>query len=115
LRGRREGRLLWLTVAALDPEEQLDLVDLRYLEDALSREEALRSCAAAPRASSSASPRCARGACPPTPPPPAGSATATRSSPGCCTRRARTASRWSSSRSAPTRPTTSAACGSPAR
>src|SRR5699024_8213433 len=41
LRARREGRPLWLTLASLDPEELLDLVDLRYLEDALSREEAL--------------------------------------------------------------------------
>ncbi|MGP9537193.1 enolase C-terminal domain-like protein [Brachybacterium sp. AOP43-C2-M15] len=41
LRARREGRPLWLTLAELDPEELLDLVDLRYLEDALTREEAL--------------------------------------------------------------------------
>src|SRR5699024_5360391 len=41
LRARREGRPLWLTLASLTPEELLDLVDLRYLEDALSREEAL--------------------------------------------------------------------------
>jgi L-fuconate dehydratase len=41
LRARREGRPLWLTLASLSPEELLDLVDLRYLEDALSREEAL--------------------------------------------------------------------------
>jgi L-fuconate dehydratase len=41
LRARREGRPLWLTLASLAPEELLDLVDLRYLEDALTREEAL--------------------------------------------------------------------------
>ncbi|MDN5900051.1 MAG: fuconate dehydratase [Brachybacterium sp.] len=41
LRARREGRPLWLTLASLSPEELLDLVDLRYLEDALTREEAL--------------------------------------------------------------------------
>ena len=41
LRARREQRPLWLTLASLTPEELLDLVDLRYLEDALSREEAL--------------------------------------------------------------------------
>ena len=41
LRARREGRPLWLTLASLTPEELLDLVDLRYLEDALTREEAL--------------------------------------------------------------------------
>ena len=42
LRARREGRPLWLTLASLEPEELLDLVDLRYLEDALTREEALQ-------------------------------------------------------------------------
>ena len=41
LRARREGRPLWLTLASLTPEELLDLVDLRYLEDVLTREEAL--------------------------------------------------------------------------
>ena len=41
LRARREGRPLWLILASLTPEELLDLVDLRYLEDALTREEAL--------------------------------------------------------------------------
>ncbi|WP_422116151.1 enolase C-terminal domain-like protein [Brachybacterium sp. UNK5269] len=41
LRARREERPLWLTLASLDPEELLDLVDFRYLEDALTREEAL--------------------------------------------------------------------------
>lgn len=40
LRARREGRPLWLTLAMLDPEEILDLVDFRYLTDALTREEA---------------------------------------------------------------------------
>ena len=38
LRARREGRPLWLTLASLTPEELLDLVDLRYLEDVLTRE-----------------------------------------------------------------------------
>ncbi|MDN5601635.1 MAG: fuconate dehydratase, partial [Brachybacterium sp.] len=41
LRARREGRPLWLTLASMSPEELLDLVDLRYLEDALTRQEAL--------------------------------------------------------------------------
>ncbi|MFL0458160.1 enolase C-terminal domain-like protein [Brachybacterium paraconglomeratum] len=41
LRARREGRPLWLALASMTPEELLDLVDLRYLEDALTREEAL--------------------------------------------------------------------------
>lgn len=41
LRARREGRPLWLTLASLEPAELLDLVDFRYLEDAITREEAL--------------------------------------------------------------------------
>ncbi|WP_227488284.1 enolase C-terminal domain-like protein [Brachybacterium subflavum] len=41
LRARREGRPLWLTLAMLSPEEILDLVDFRYLSDALTRAEAL--------------------------------------------------------------------------
>lgn len=41
LRARREGRPLWLTLAELSPEELVDLVDFRYLEDALTRQEAL--------------------------------------------------------------------------
>ncbi|PWH07246.1 fuconate dehydratase [Brachybacterium endophyticum] len=40
LRARREGRPLWLTLASLEVEEILDLVDFRYLSDALTREEA---------------------------------------------------------------------------
>lgn len=41
LRSRREGRPLWLTLAMLEPEEMVDQIDLRYLEDAITREEAL--------------------------------------------------------------------------
>ncbi|WP_114855970.1 enolase C-terminal domain-like protein [Brachybacterium sp. YJGR34] len=40
LRCQREGKPLWRVLAELDPEELLDLVDFRYLEDALTREEA---------------------------------------------------------------------------
>ena len=41
LRARREGRPLWLLLAELSPEQIVDLVDFRYLTDALTRAEAL--------------------------------------------------------------------------
>ncbi|EWS80583.1 enolase C-terminal domain-like protein [Brachybacterium phenoliresistens] len=41
LRCMREGRPLWRVLADLTPEQLVDLVDFRYLEDALTRAEAL--------------------------------------------------------------------------
>ena len=41
LRAKRAGQPLWQHLAALSPEEIVDLIDLRYLSDALTREEAL--------------------------------------------------------------------------
>ncbi|MEU4522415.1 enolase C-terminal domain-like protein [Amycolatopsis sp. NPDC024027] len=41
LRGRREGKPVWRLLAELPPEELVDLVDFRYLRDALTRDEAL--------------------------------------------------------------------------
>ncbi|SDS47956.1 L-fuconate dehydratase [Microterricola viridarii] len=41
LRAKREGKPLWQLLAALSPEEIVDLVDFRYLSDALTPEEAL--------------------------------------------------------------------------
>jgi L-fuconate dehydratase len=41
LRAKRAGRPLWQLLAALSPEEIVDLVDFRYLTDALTRDEAL--------------------------------------------------------------------------
>jgi L-fuconate dehydratase len=41
LRAKRAGEPLWLHLAHLTPEETVDLIDLRYLSDALTREEAL--------------------------------------------------------------------------
>ena len=41
LRARREGKPLWRLLADLSPEELVDLVDFRYLTDALTRDEAL--------------------------------------------------------------------------
>jgi L-fuconate dehydratase len=42
LRAKREGRPLWQVLAAMTPEELVDLVDFRYLTDALTRDEALQ-------------------------------------------------------------------------
>ncbi|PPL15359.1 L-fuconate dehydratase [Microterricola pindariensis] len=41
LRAKREGKPLWQLLGALSPEEIVDLVDFRYLSDALTPEEAL--------------------------------------------------------------------------
>ncbi len=41
LRAKRAGLPLWKLLATLSPEEIVDLVDFRYLSDALTREEAL--------------------------------------------------------------------------
>ncbi|AUS77395.1 fuconate dehydratase [Actinoalloteichus sp. AHMU CJ021] len=41
LRAKREGKPLWRLLADLEPEEVVDLVDFRYLSDALTRAEAL--------------------------------------------------------------------------
>ncbi|GAA4985978.1 enolase C-terminal domain-like protein [Kineococcus glutinatus] len=41
LRAKREGKPLWQVLADMTPEEVADLVDYRYLGDALTREEAV--------------------------------------------------------------------------
>ncbi|CAG6395916.1 fuconate dehydratase [Streptomyces cocklensis] len=41
LYGRREGKPVWRLLAELSPEQLVGLVDFRYLQDALTREEAL--------------------------------------------------------------------------
>ncbi|MFC3505617.1 L-fuconate dehydratase [Micromonospora krabiensis] len=41
LRAKREGLPLWQLLSRLSPEELVDLVDFRYLSDALTREDAL--------------------------------------------------------------------------
>ncbi|WP_410670356.1 enolase C-terminal domain-like protein [Amycolatopsis sp. cmx-4-68] len=41
LRARREGKPVWRLLAELPPAELVDLVDFRYLQEALTREEAL--------------------------------------------------------------------------
>ena len=41
LRARRDGKPVWRLLAEMSPAELVDLVDFRYLEDALSRDEAL--------------------------------------------------------------------------
>jgi L-fuconate dehydratase len=41
LRARREGKPVWRLLAEMSPEELVDLVDFRYLKEALTRDEAL--------------------------------------------------------------------------
>lgn len=41
LKAKRAGQPLWQHLASLTPEELVDLIDLRYLSDALTRDEAL--------------------------------------------------------------------------
>jgi L-fuconate dehydratase len=41
LYGRRTGKPVWQLLSGLSPEQLVDLVDFRYLEDALTRDEAL--------------------------------------------------------------------------
>jgi L-fuconate dehydratase len=41
LRARREGKPLWRLLGELSAEELVDLVDFRYIEDAITRDEAL--------------------------------------------------------------------------
>ena len=41
LKAKRAGQPLWRLLAAMSPEELVDLVDFRYLTDALTRDEAL--------------------------------------------------------------------------
>ena len=41
LRAKREGKPVWLLLAEMTPEEIVDLVDFRYLTDALTPEQAL--------------------------------------------------------------------------
>ncbi len=42
LKAKRAGQPLWALLAAMSPEDLVDLVDFRYLTDALTRDEALR-------------------------------------------------------------------------
>ncbi len=79
IKAKRAGLPLWQLLARMTPEELVDLVDFRYLANALTREDALRHPArrgnrAAPSGSSSCSPPGTRG----TPRVPAGSDTPTR-------------------------------------
>jgi L-fuconate dehydratase len=41
LKAKREGKPLWLLLSELSPEQLVDLVDFRYLTDAMTRDEAL--------------------------------------------------------------------------
>src|SRR5260221_10017884 len=49
LKAKLEGKPLWQVLAGMSPEQLADLVDFRYLSDALSRDEALTILRAAQR------------------------------------------------------------------
>ena len=115
LKAKRAGQPLWQLVSPMTPEELVDLVDFRYLTDALTPEEALDILRRAEPGVRSGPRSCSSAATRRTPPPRAGSATTTRSWSGWAARPSPTASARSSSRSAPTWTTTSDAWASPAR
>ena len=87
LAARLAGKPLWRLLADMTPEQLVDAADLRYLSDALTRDEAIADAAAelAPAPVRSGSPSSKREAgIPATRPAPDGSATATTSCGGCC-------------------------------
>ena len=43
LKAKRAGKPLWLLLSEMTPEEIVDLIDFRYLSDALTPEQALES------------------------------------------------------------------------
>ena len=86
LKAKRAGLPLWDLLASMSPEELVDLVDFRYLSDALTREDALEILRAASPGAPPGARRCSPTASPPTPRRPAGSATTTPSSSGCAAR-----------------------------
>ena len=97
LAAKRAGVPLWKLLSDLTPEQIVDLVDFRYLTDALTRDEALEILRkAAGRAAPSARRCCASAATRRTRRRPAGSGTTTRSWSGCATRRSPTGSPRSS-------------------
>ena len=113
LRARREGKPLWRLLAELSPEELVDLVDFRYLarraHPRARRCEILRARRAGPRAS--AQQRCSRTGYPAyTTTPGLARLRRREARPALAARRSPTASRRSSSRSAPTSRTTAAGC-----
>ena len=88
LAAKRAGKPLWQLLSEMSPEALVDLVDFRYITDALTPDEALgHPHPRARRQRNSAPSSSGRTATPPTRRRPAGSATPTRSSPASATRR----------------------------
>ena len=112
LAARRAGKPLWRLLAEMTPEQLVDAADLRYLSDALTRDEAIAHARRSSRrpAKQRIAELGARPATPATRPAPAGSATPTTSCAGSARRPSTPATATSSSRSAPTSTTTSAGC-----
>ncbi len=92
LAARRAGQPLWRYLASLEPAQVTDLVDFRYLSDALTRQDALDLLEGERPARPSGSRSSNATATRPTRPRRAGSATPTTSSPSCAVRRSPTAS-----------------------
>jgi L-fuconate dehydratase len=113
LRAKRAGLPLWRLLAAMPPEELVELVDFRYLTDALTPAEALALLRPGADAREERIATLLADGYPRTRRRPAGSATTTTSSPGCAARPSPPGSPRSSSRSAPTSTTTCAGCASP--
>jgi hypothetical protein len=84
----------------MSPEEIVDIVDFRYLTDAITRDEALEILRRAEPGKAERIARLEETATPATPRPQAGSATPTTSCGGCAARRSPPATITSSSRSA---------------
>jgi L-fuconate dehydratase len=96
LKARRAGQPLWKLLADLTAEELVDLVDFRYIDDALTREEALALLRAAEPGRAEREARLLSRDIPPIRRRPDGWATTTRSSCASASRPCPTASRRSS-------------------
>ena len=79
LAAKLAGKPLWRLLADMTPEQIVSLVDFRYIEDALTPEEALGILRSARRAAASGSLSCSARVTRPTPPHLAGSVTPTTS------------------------------------
>ena len=93
LAARRAGKPVWQLLSELSPEQLVDLVDFRYLRDALTEDEALAILRAAEGGRAERTAQLLETDTPRTPPRRAGWATTTPSWPGCAGRPSTTASR----------------------
>jgi L-fuconate dehydratase len=92
LKAKRAGQPLWRLLSDLSPAQIVDLVDFRYLTDALTPDDALQILERAEPGRSARAADLLNAATRPTPPRPGGWATTTRSWRGCAARRSRKAS-----------------------